>query len=104
MENIIDQEGLRQLEHLLAQSMKGIHILFENDVIAEVMRETDKKKNFSMKQLKDIQELLAKFIEQKSFDDKKNFLSRLDKKSHDLLLRTYFSILENSIKEGKNIH
>lgn len=105
MENVIEMDKLEQLEFLLHQSMKGIHLLFDNDIIAKVLGANEsEEKAFSMEKLKEMQSLLADFISKQSIQDKMDFLEDLDPKDYELLVKTYFNLLENSIKDSKIVH
>tara|TARA_B100001248_G_scaffold255904_1_gene236233 strand:+ start:9128 stop:9448 length:321 start_codon:yes stop_codon:yes gene_type:complete len=106
MEKVIQLDKLDQLEFLLHQSMKGIHLLFENRDIARVLSRPKAKqtKEFSMNKLKKMQALLADFIAQESLQDKIDYMNSLDEKTFELLVETYFNLLENSVKEVKVLH
>ncbi len=106
MNNIVELDKLEQLEFLLKQSLKGIHLLFDNRDIARVLSRTQDKdhKPFSMEKLKEMQTLLTDFIAEESLEDKRDFLEELDEGEYDLLVQTYFNLLENSIKEEKIVH
>ncbi|MCB0349213.1 MAG: hypothetical protein KDD37_10275 [Bdellovibrionales bacterium] len=106
MNNVVELDKLEQLEFLLKQSLKGIHLLFDNRDIARVLSQTQDKDNqpFSMEKLKEMQSLLTDFISQESLEDKRDFLEELDEGEYDLLVQTYFNLLENSIKEEKIVH
>jgi hypothetical protein len=106
MNNVVEQDKLEQLEFLLKQSLKGIHLLFENSDIARVLSRTQDKDNkpFSMEKLKEMQSLLTDFISQESLQDKRDFLEGLSEADYELLVHTYFNLLENSIKDDKIVH
>jgi len=106
MEKVIQLDKLDQLEFLLHQSMKGIHLLFNNKDIARVLSKPKKTntKDFSMGKLKKMQGLLADFIAQESLQDKIDYMQSLDKETFELLVETYFNLLENSVKEVKVLH
>jgi GGDEF domain-containing protein len=94
----IGDSHLDQIEHLLAQSMNGIHLLFDNETIAQVLKvPTEHIDLFQLKNLDKIQELFSEFIQRETLQDKQLFLQSLDKDSFELLLRTYFHIVDNSL-------
>jgi hypothetical protein len=89
---------LNQIEHLLVQSMNGIHLLFDNETIARILRTPVEDKDlFQDENLDKIQDLFSRFVQMETFQDKQAFLRSLDKKSFELLLRTYFHIVDNSV-------
>jgi hypothetical protein len=106
MNNVVELDKLEQLEFLLKQSLKGIHLLFDNKDIARVLSRVQDKDNkpFSMEKLKEMQTLLTDFIAEESLEDKRDFLEELDESDYELLVHTYFNLLENSIKEEKIVH
>jgi hypothetical protein len=86
------------MEHLLAQSLNGIHLLFDNETIARILRTpTEEDKLFHHKNLAKIQDLFTRFLKNESLATKREFLATLDQESFEMLLRTYFHIVDNSI-------
>lgn len=94
----IHEKHLDEIEFLLAQSMNGVHLLFDNSEIAKVLHKpTEDKDLFSFENMDRIQDLFSQLIEQNSVPEKLDFLRSLPAEDHELLLRTYFHILENSV-------
>lgn len=94
----ISDSHLDQIEHLLVQSMNGIHLLFDNETIARVLKTpTEEAELFHQRNLDKIQDLFSGFIQKASFAEKQLYLSSLDTEAYELLLRTYFHIVENSL-------
>ncbi len=78
--------------------MNGIHLLFDNETIARVLSvPTEELDLFDVQNQDKIQDLFTQFVEQKSFGEKRDFLESLDTASYELLLRTYFQIVETSL-------
>lgn len=99
----IEEKGLQQMEALLHHSTRGVHILFDNQTIARVLRTPPDSVNpLDVERLKQVQELLTKLISKKSYTDKIAFLDELEPKSLEILVRTYFSIVENTIRANTN--
>lgn len=98
----ISDSHLDQIEHLLAQSMNGIHLLFDNETIARILKiPTEEKELFRSQNLGKIQDLFSRFVQQETFQEKQEFLQALDKESFELLLRTYFQIVDNSMSTAE---
>jgi hypothetical protein len=96
----IDKEQLDQVEYLFNQSAQGLHLLFDNDDIRKVLSQpTEELDFFSFENVDRIQKLLGDFITKTSLEAKREFLEKLDRETYELLLRTYFNIVENSIYE-----
>jgi hypothetical protein len=99
----INDAHLDQIEHLLAQSMNGIHLLFDNETIARILKiPTEEKELFHFKNLDRIQELFTAFVQNESLQQKRMWLESLDQESFEMLLRTYFHIVDNSLFAADN--
>jgi hypothetical protein len=98
----IDKNHLDQVEYLFDQSAQGHHVLFDNEDIKRVLsRPTEEMDFFTFENVDKVQKLLGDFLGQNSLKQKRAFLEKLDQETHDLLIRTYFNIVENSIYEQK---
>lgn len=96
----ISKDQLEQVEYLFTTSAQGIHLLFDNANIRRVLSHpTEEMDFFTFENVERIQKILSDFISKTSLLDKQEFLENLDQDTYDLLLRTYFNIVENSIYE-----
>lgn len=94
----IEAKKLEEIEHLLTQSARGIHLLFDNKTIKEVLRTpTEELDFFNFGNIAKIQQLLTEFIAQPSHSSKMKYLQNLDPKDYELLVRTYFHIVESTM-------
>lgn len=94
----INESHIDQIEHLLAQSMNGIHLLFDNETIARILKvPTEEKELFHFRNIDKIQGLFTEFVQKITFFEKQAYLHSLDDESFELLLRTYFHIVDNSL-------
>jgi hypothetical protein len=94
----LGEHQLEQIESLLAQSLNGYHFLFDNDTIANILSlPTEEIDLFKIENLERIQELLSGLISCKTCREKQEYLDELDCESYEILLRTYFHIVENSL-------
>ena len=102
----IDKNQLSEVEYLFNQSAQGLHILFDNANIRRVLSQpTEEIDFFSFENVQKIQKILSDFIAKSTIKSKMDFLDNLDQGTYDLLLRTYFNIVENSIYEkGSDKH
>ncbi len=97
----INQDQLKQLESLLSQSTMGIHLLFERPRIAEILKNpTEALEFFSFENLNRVQSILGDFLQRPSFEEKQRYLMDLDDQSYEILVRSYFNIVENTILEA----
>ena len=103
----IEKKKLMEIEFLFAQSAKGLHYLFDDKArIANILSAPPKEKNFfSSGNMKRIQDIFTELVSRKTFQDKKNYLSQLNPENFEILVRTYFHIVDNTIlSENKMIH
>ena len=85
--------------------MNGIHLLFDNETVARVLKTpTDEKELFHNRNLDKIQVLFADFVQKETFHEKQEYLQSLDEESFELLLRTYFHIVDNSLQNESARH
>ncbi len=94
----LEEQSLDEIEQLLAQSLRGFHYLFDNGTIARILQKpTEELDFFSFDNMDRIQGLFTKLIGCKGIDEKRDFLRRLDAESFEILLRTYFHIVDSTI-------
>jgi len=95
---------MKQLEVLLNQSTKGIHLLFDNDSVSEILQNpTEALEFFTVENLNKIQSLLGDFLQKQSLEDKIHFLRSLEKEDYEILVRSYFNIVDNTILENTSV-
>ena len=94
---MIEDSNLDAIESLLSMSLRGIHHLFEHEDIAQVLsKPTEEIDFFNFKNMDKIQDLFLELIQKETFEEKKEFLSSLDRENYELVLRAYFHIVENT--------
>ncbi len=99
------EKSLERMEALLKQSAMGIHILFDNQSIAKVMGQgKDDKDFFDFNKMKRVQDVMTELIAKKSYYEKVSFLKDLDEESFEMLVRTYFHIVENTVRAATEQH
>ena len=95
----LEEASLERMEALLSQSAMGVHVLFENQKIAEILKEsTDDKDFYSFEKMKKVQDVMTELIAKRSYIDKMAYLQALDKDSYQILVRAYFHIVENTVR------
>ncbi len=100
----MEDKNLHHIETLLAQSMNGLHLLFDHDRVAEILKvPTEELDFFKNENMEKIQALFSEFMEKSSLHEKKSFLSSLDPHSFEILVRTYFHILDNSLLAASSV-
>ena len=97
----IKQSDLNAMELLLNQSAKGCHFLFDHKKVAKILSQPKKERDFFNKDnIQQIQELLTGLLSKKSFYQKQNYLNSLDHQNFELLVRTYFHIVDSTVMAG----
>lgn len=97
----ISSDKLQEIEYLLSQSLQGLHLLFDNKIIKKILAQpTEDIDFFNFENIKRVQNILSDFIAQKSLMEKEKFLKDLDKEGYELLVRTYFNIVDNAVLES----
>ena len=99
----ISKDELDHVEYLISQSIKGNHLLFDIHAIRKAYNQKESEPN--EKQKIRIARHIVKMIVLPSIARKRAYLERLDEKTYDMVVRTYFSIVENNMLEmRREIH
>src|SRR5688572_14837325 len=94
----MDEKNIQQLEKYLTQSLMGLHHLFDHRAVAKILKTpTEETESFSFENLGHIQKLMDELLKRDTYDAKKDYLGSLDQKSYEILLRTYFHIVDSTI-------
>jgi hypothetical protein len=103
--NQVLEKGLERMEALLKQSANGIHVLFKNSEIAAAIKESDQKVDFcDFNQMKKVQEVMSALVAKKTYIEKMAYIKELDSESYQMLIRTYFHIVENTVRANTEQH
>jgi hypothetical protein len=85
--------------------MIGIHLLFDNETIAKVLKTpTEHIDFFQPRNMDKIQDLFTQFIKLATLEEKRIYLGSLDQDSFEMLLRIYFHIVDNSLMQEGDRH
>ena len=93
--------NLQQIEYLLAQSIKGLHFIFDKQRIR--LAYTQPRNgilDFDKEDRDKIQSLFSGLIQSTSINDKEGYLSQLSDEDQEILIKAYFHIVENTIKNS----
>lgn len=95
----IEKKQLKEIEFLFNQSMKGLHLLFDdNQRLHEILKTPTLEDHFFRpSNNQKIQNLFTELIARKSFQDKKRYLDQLNPENFEILVRTYFHIVDNTL-------
>ena len=103
----VSKNQLNQVEYLIGQSILGNHVLFDieavRSVFAKVPRRVPKKEapknEASDEESYEVEHHIEKLILQPSLAQKRAYLEKLDRKTFENVVRTYFNIVENNLYE-----
>ena len=95
----IEKKQLKEIEFLFDQSVKGLHLLFDDkDRLVDILKTPIQEKQFfNSENMKTIQNLFTNLISRKTFQDKKEYLTTLNPQNFEILVRTYFHIVDNTL-------
>lgn len=97
MDNM-DEKSIEELERFLSQSMRGIHHLFDKDSIKKILQiPTEDLDFFNFETMERVQGLMSELVKRRSLIEKRNYLRGLDPGSYEVLLRSYFHIVDSTI-------
>lgn len=99
VEVYLDPSQIQSLQKILNQSEQGIHVLFDNDLISEVFKiPYNEDEFFNPENLKKVQEEVLHLLQLKTMVQKQDYMSSLDEESKQRIVRAYFYIIENNIR------
>lgn len=98
------ETNLKSMEALLRHSTSGIHALFDNAAIAKVFSEVKDEKDFhDFSKMKLVQDCMTELISKKSINEKMYYIHSLEVEKFEMLVRSYFHIVENTIKSTSEL-
>ncbi len=94
----IKQKDLHEIELLLNQSAKGHHFLFDHKKVIPILKTpTENIDFFSKNNIHKIQQLMTALLSKKSFQQKQCYLNSLDNRNFEIVVRTYFHIVDSAV-------
>ncbi len=104
VEVFLDQNQIKNLKSILNQSEVGIHLLFDHNLIVEVFKnETSEKDFFEVDNLKKIQDDLMTLLQFHNLSEKQDFIRSLSTDRQHCIVRAYFYIIENNMKQSQKL-
>ena len=99
VEVYLDPSQIQSLQKILNQSEQGIHVLFDNDLISEVFKiPYNEDEFFNPENLKKVQDEVLHLLQLKTMVQKQDYMNSLDEESKQRIVRAYFYIIENNIR------
>lgn len=101
----IERKQIKEIEFLFNQSINGLHLLFEdNKKLARILKNPTKEKSFfESGNMQKIQEIFTGLVSKKSLKEKQIYLTNLSSKNFEILVRTYFHIVDSTLSTQKKI-
>lgn len=104
VEVYLDEKQIQNLQSILAQSEFGIHVLFDNDLIAEVFKsDYSEDEFFEVENLKQIQDNLIQLLQCKTLLEKRSYIDSLSETDRHRIVRAYFYIIENNLRTAQKL-
>lgn len=106
VEIYLDDQQVNSLKSILSQSEIGIHVLFDNQLIAEVFKKPFAEEEFfDVENIKKAQDEILQLLQCKSLVEKRSFIHSLSHESQQRVVRAYFYIIENNLRtQQKHTH
>lgn len=102
VEVFLDQNQIKNLKTIMNQSEIGIHLLFDHQLIIDVFKnEISEKDFFEVENLKNIQDDLLKLLQFHNLTEKQDFIRSLSPDRQNRIVRAYFYIIENNLKQSQ---
>lgn len=104
VEVYLDEQQISSLQSILTQSEHGIHVLFENHLIAAVFKDAfSEEKFFEIENIKQVQDDILKLLQFKTLGDKRNYIASLNETEKHRIVRAYFYIIENNLRNNQKL-
>jgi hypothetical protein len=102
----LTQTQMDEINFLFLQSQKGLHLLFDNDTIKKYLsRKVSDVDLFDNEELPGIEQLVEEFISTPTISARKQMFSSFTEEEKELIVRSYFNIIENNIMtEGRKLN
>lgn len=92
----ITEDQAAQVKYLIDQAIQGNHILFDPATLRRVLS----KPAPSLEEAYGVEHHIEKLMTLPGLREKRTYLERLDHQTFDLVVKTYFNIVENSLFEA----
>ncbi|MES3037223.1 MAG: hypothetical protein V4736_04880 [Bdellovibrionota bacterium] len=105
MSKAVEEKSLERMEALLSHSALGVHVLFDNQAIANVLKNVKDDADFyDFEKMKRVQDVMTELVAKPTYIEKVNYVKSLDSESFRMLIRAYFHIVENTVRQTEVNH
>ena len=100
----IDDSQVEEIKYIISQSMNGLHVLFDNETIKRYLNSIDNDDEvFNENKSRETEKLVERFMSTPTITGKKMLFQSLNDEEKTLLIKTYFSIVENNILNSRRL-
>ncbi len=100
----IDDAQAEEIKYIISQSMNGLHVLFDNDTIKRYLHGSENEDEvFDENKSRQTEKLIERFMSTPTITGKKMLFQGLTDEEKALLIKTYFSIVENNILNSRRL-
>ncbi|MEI6080353.1 MAG: hypothetical protein WCQ53_06940 [bacterium] len=100
----IDDSQVEEIKYIISQSMNGLHVLFDNETIKRYLNGSDNDDEvFNENKSRETEKLVERFMSTPTITGKKMLFQSLNDEEKALLIKTYFSIVENNILNSRRL-
>lgn len=95
----VSRQQLKQVEYLISQSIQGNHVLFDADSVRRAFIEPNVDV-FDESLAYSVEPHIERLILLPTLEQKRAYLDGLDIRTREIVIRTYFNIVENNLYEN----
>jgi hypothetical protein len=96
----VSKDQLDQVEYLIGQSIQGNHVLFDVATLRRVLGGAELEGEIDEQDAYAVEHHIERLILKPSLEEKRAYLEGLSAETYDLVVRTYFNIVENNLYES----
>jgi hypothetical protein len=99
----ISEEQVRQVEYIIKQSIQGNHILFDPGTVREIFLDSKLEPSPELSKSYSVEHHIERIMAQPTLEQKRAYVDQLDPGTLELVIKTYFKIVESSLNEQQRI-
>lgn len=98
---VVSEDQLAQVEYLLDQARQGNHVLFDAERVRTVFAASATAQALADSEAYEVEPHLERVITLPTLAQKRAYLERLDTPTFSAVVKTYFAIVENNLREER---
>lgn len=101
----LEKAQLEEVEFLLELSQHGHHLLFDHEAVKTYMaKPMDMYNEVVENHTEEVETLFEKFLSISGIENKREYFKRLHTANQEVVIKTYFTIIDNKMIDKKRIH